>query len=146
MARSIQIVVDTQAAHELADWWAETLNWVVEPTDEAFIRRMLDEGFASDSDTEEHRGQIVWRGAAAITPGDVGDGPSRQRILFQDVPEAKNVKNRLHIDVRMPEVPLGQARDALLARGATYLESGSQGPHHWHVMADPEGNEFCVSG
>ena len=36
-------------------------------------------------------------------------------------------------------------RDALVARGATYLYSQSQGPHSWHTMADIEGNEFCVS-
>jgi hypothetical protein len=36
-------------------------------------------------------------------------------------------------------------RDALVARGATFLYSQSQGPFSWHTMADIEGNEFCVS-
>ncbi len=35
----------------MADWWAETLNWVVEPQDEDFIRSMIEQGFATDEDT-----------------------------------------------------------------------------------------------
>jgi hypothetical protein len=34
---------------------------------------------------------------------------------------------------------------SLVARGASEIGAGAQGPHHWVVMADPEGNEFCVS-
>lgn len=146
MSLSIQVVVDSIRAHELADWWAQTLDWVVEPTDESFIARMIEAGYASESDTEQHQGHTVWRGAAAIAPAAEIKSPSRSRILFQDVPEAKTSKNRLHIDVRASAQPLDEAREVLVARGATYLASGAQGPHLWHVMADPEGNEFCVSG
>jgi hypothetical protein len=67
------------------------------------------------------------------------------RWLFQAVPEAKSVKNRMHIDLRPePDADLGAIRATLLARGATFLHEGREGPHTWVTMADPEGNEFCV--
>jgi hypothetical protein len=144
--RTVQVVVDTTDALTLADWWAQTLRWRVEPTDEAFVRRMLAEGAAREEDTTTHRGALVWRGAAAISP-DPDGGPSRLRVLFQDVPEPKTVKNRLHLDVRAGGGAGSRdaARADLQARGARFVDTRSQGPHSWHVMTDPEGNEFCVS-
>jgi hypothetical protein len=61
------------------------------------------------------------------------------------VPEPKTVKNRVHVDVRAGDERRDAVRDALVARGATFLYSQSQGPFSWHTMADIEGNEFCVS-
>ncbi|NLE99271.1 MAG: VOC family protein [Propionibacterium sp.] len=141
----LQINVDTNDAHVLADWWAETLGWVVEPTDPAFIQRMLDEGYATQDDTRIHNGERVWRGAAAVCPPDEVGELSRRRIVFQDVPEKKRVKNRMHYDVVTGGDDIDQVRDDLHTRGATYVDSRNQGPHRWHVMLDPEGNEFCVS-
>jgi hypothetical protein len=71
-----------------------------------------------------------------LEPG--GDHPD---ILFQQVPEAKSVKNRLHLDLR----PDDQAAEVerLLALGARHADIG-QGDVSWVVLADPEGNEFCV--
>ena len=142
MPYNFQVVVDTRDALTLADWWAETLGWVVEETDESFIDSMITQGYATADQTTEHRGRRVWKGAAAIQHPD-DSGPERRRILFQDVPEPKTVKNRLHLDIRTPDADAGRA--ALEQRGATYVDSASQGPHRWHVMRDPEGNEFCVS-
>ncbi|MCJ1673874.1 MULTISPECIES: VOC family protein [unclassified Rathayibacter] len=67
-----------------------------------------------------------------------GRGPS---LLFLDVPERKTVKNRLHLDF----VPDDQAAevDRLIALGATRIDVG-QGEQSWVVLADPEGNEFCI--
>ncbi|KNX36253.1 VOC family protein [Luteipulveratus halotolerans] len=144
MSHRIQIVMDTRDAHTLADWWADTLDWVVEPSDPAFIRSMIEQGRATEADTTTHGGQLVWRGAAAICPADQVERPDRLRILFQDVPEAKTVKNRLHWDVRMGD-DFATARETLEARGAAYVDTRSQGPFTWHVMTDPEGNEFCVT-
>ncbi|MVA74980.1 VOC family protein [Auraticoccus sp. F435] len=140
--RTLQVVVDTADALTLADWWAETLQWTVEPTDEEFVRRMVDQGYATEADTTTHHGRLVWRGAAAITP-DPEAGRDRLRVLFQDVPEPKTVKNRLHLDVRTGDKDA--ARAELEARGARYVATHSQGPMSWHVMLDPEGNEFCVN-
>lgn len=72
--------------------------------------------------------------------GPPGSGPG---ILFGTVPEGKTVKNRLHIDVN----PVDRDRDAevdrILALGARKIDIG-QGDVSWVVLADPEGNEFCV--
>ena len=88
-----------------------------------------------------------WAEALGLTPevdddGDVrlrpGAGPS---IFFVRVPEAKTVKNRLHVDFR-PDDRDAEV-DRLLALGATRADVG-QGEQTWVVLADPEGNEFCV--
>ena len=140
MTFTVQVVVDCADPHPLADWWAETLGWQVEPQDEAFIRQMIAGGQASESDTTTHRGSLVWRVGAAITSGE----PQHLRVLFQHVPEGKTAKNRLHLDVRTGEVGVETVRARLIARGATVLHEGRQGPFTWVTMADPEGNEFCV--
>lgn len=69
----------------------------------------------------------------------------RTRILFIEVPEKKSVKNRIHLDL----VPESGTRDEELARllalGATVVDDlrKPDGPG-WVVLADPEGNEFCI--
>ena len=64
-------------------------------------------------------------------------------MLFLAVDDAKQEKNRLHIDLR----PDDQAREVerLIALGATRVDVG-QGDVPWVVLADPDGNEFCVLG
>jgi len=61
------------------------------------------------------------------------------------VPEGKTVKNRVHWDVRLDGDDKDALRAKLEARGATFLWEASEGPHSWYTMADPEGNEFCIS-
>lgn len=74
-----------------------------------------------------------------ISPPDSG----RPTLVFVPVPEAKAGKNRVHIDVN----PTGCDQDEELARlrslGATDVDVG-QGDQTWYVLADPEGNEFCL--
>jgi len=141
MAFDFQIVIDSSAPHELADWWAEALGWQVEAQDESFIRRMVDTGAASEEETTQHKGALVWKAGAALNSPD----PGRPRVLFQHVPEAKTVKNRVHLDVRVG----ADRQEAEVARltklGATELWRASQGPFSWVTLADPEGNEFCVT-
>ena len=73
------MAVDCAQPHVLADWWAEALGWEVEPQDEAFIRSMIAQGFATEADTAHHNGSLVWREGAAI--GTEIDGSTR-RIFF----------------------------------------------------------------
>lgn len=141
MAYTFQVAVDCADPHGLADWWAEALGWQVEPSDEAFIRKMVDAGYATDADTTTHHGVLVWRQGQAINHPE-GSAP---RMLFQLVPEAKTVKNRMHLDIRVGEERIEQEVARLTAAGARELHRGRQGPHWWVTMADPEGNEFCVS-
>jgi hypothetical protein len=68
-----------------------------------------------------------------------------QRVLFIEVPEGKRVKNRVHFDL----VPIDRTRDEeierVLALGATPLDDRRQPDGTgWLVLADPEGNEFCI--
>ena len=71
------------------------------------------------------------------------DPATRWYIYFQQVPESKNAKNRLHLDVR-PSGTRDEEVARLQALGATVVE-GFGGPKAtWTVMRDPEGNEFCV--
>ena len=81
----------------------------------------------------------------AQPPDELDAKSPARRILFQIVPEEKTVKNRIHWDVRLAGADKDAVRATLEARGATFLWSASQGPHSWHTMADPEGNEFCIS-
>jgi Glyoxalase-like domain len=144
MALDFQLVIDCADPHRLADWWADALGWDVEPQDESFIRKMIDEGHATEEDTTIHDGRLVWKTGAAINHPD-GKESGRPRILFQLVPEPKTVKNRFHLDLRplQPDAE-GQVAD-LVAKGATELWRGSEGPmSQWVTLADPEGNEFCV--
>jgi hypothetical protein len=144
MAYDFQVTVDAERPHALADWWADALGWVVEPTDADFIQRMIAEGQATQDDTTTHHGALVWKDGAAIRhPDDPGSG--RSRVLFQLVPETKSVKNRVHLDLRVGAEEGEAAVQRLTASGATFLHRGQQGPHHWVTMADPEGNEFCVA-
>ena len=71
--------------------------------------------------------------------------PGRPRVLFQHVPEPKTVKNRVHLDVRVGTERREAEVARLLGLGATELWRASQGPYEWVTLADPAGNEFCVS-
>ena len=86
---------------------------------------------------QEHEG-VLWMSESGAPFPDFLLG-------FVTVPEKKSGKNRLHIDVS----PVGCDRDEeverLLALGASRADVG-QGDEHWVVLADPEGNEFCVLG
>jgi hypothetical protein len=140
MSRTVQIAFDCADPHRLCAFWAAVMGYRVE-RDEAFVRKMLDEGIATQEDVVEFEGQLVWREGDACADPD-GVGP---RLYFQLVPEPKAVKNRVHLDVRVGDEGRAAEIERLTALGATPLWDGQQGPHSWVTMADPEGNEFCVS-
>lgn len=76
----------------------------------------------------------------ALVP-EVGDGP---KLLLQQVPETKTIKNRMHLDIETPDLAGELSR--LVALGARNLEATPCQGHGttWFLMADPEGNEFCI--
>ncbi len=78
---------------------------------------------------------------AVLVPPDANAYP----LLLQRVPEPKAGKNRMHVDIVTDDVAVEVER--LEALGARRLHDGvrSFGPTRWVTMADPEGNEFCVS-
>lgn len=80
------------------------------------------------------------------SPDEFEIRPEKDRIpglLFVPVPEAKTVKNRLHLDFRPDDRDAEVTR--LLALGARHTDIG-QGEQPWVTLVDPEGNEFCVLG
>ena len=71
------------------------------------------------------------------------DGSS-PTLLFAQVPESKTVKNRLHIDVNPTDRDQEAEVHRLIDMGARPVDVGQRPEHSWVVLADPEGNEFCV--
>jgi len=110
------LVIDSVDPHAIATFWQEALGW----------RR-------SHSEPDE----VVLEPPA----GSPEDGVSPD-LLFVRVPESKTVKNRLHLDLRPADQAAEVAR--LLALGARRVDVGQPGTVSWIVMADPDGNEFCV--
>ncbi|HEX5293679.1 MAG TPA: VOC family protein [Streptosporangiaceae bacterium] len=119
--RLVHLVVDAAEPARLARFWAGALGW---------------EGAAEEPDEVD-----VW--PAGFSYPD----PSALPLVFVPVPEPKNGKNRLHLDLTT-EPARHQAAEVerLLALGAVRADigQGAQGGVPWTVLADPEGNEFCV--
>ncbi|HEX6516708.1 MAG TPA: VOC family protein [Nocardioidaceae bacterium] len=70
-------------------------------------------------------------------------GPVAPALTFAHVPEGKTVKNRLHLDLNPTDREQDDEVRRLLDLGARHVDVG-QGQESWVVLADPEGNEFCV--
>lgn len=83
-----------------------------------------------------------------MAPGDEEcglRGPGGRWLLFLKVPEAKTVKNRMHICLRPTDRTTDEEVDRLIGLGATMVDDLRGGEDtSWAVLADPEGNEFCV--
>ena len=143
MATSIQIVFDANDPARLADFWALTLGYIIQPPPAGF--ESWDDWAQSMEIPEEN-----WNDARALVDPD-GAGP---RLFFQKVPEGKTAKNRVHLDVNAGgghETPTEERRirvdaeaERLVAAGASLIGPMEQRGDYWVVLGDPEGNEFCV--
>jgi hypothetical protein len=109
------ITFDCSDPVRLANFWMAALGYVVEP--------------GSEVDAE----------GAGLVPAK-GHGP---RLLFLPVPESKQVKNRVHLDL-LPQDSMAAEVERLVALGAREVQTFNQEYGVWTVMHDPEGNEFCV--
>lgn len=126
MARLGDITVDCRHPASLARFWAAALDGHdVAPYDQAELDRLAAIGV---SDPEDDPTVLV----------EAADGP---RLFFQRVPEGKTVKNRVHLDLRCSDIEAEV--DRLVALGARVLSTWPDGDGI--VMADPEGNEFCIT-
>jgi len=141
--RDIQVTFDCADPARLAGFWAEVLGFALQDPPAGFAS--WDEALAAMGVPPERRND-----ASALV--DSGTG---RRIFFQKVPESKSAKNRVHLDVRAAPGLEGDARMAaledecarLVALGASRLARHEPEPPlgAGHiVMADPEGNEFCL--
>jgi Glyoxalase-like domain len=138
----VQVAIDCADPHRLAAFYAAAFSYEVEQHD-AMIRTLLDQGLVTDDDLVEVDSGLAFATAAACSD----PGGALPRFLFQQVSEGKTVKNRVHLDFQMgSDAARDVVVDRLLTLGARRLWDGQQGPDHkWVTMADPEGNELCVS-
>lgn len=144
MATRIQVTIDCADPAALAAFWASALGYVVQPPPEGFDSWPA--ALAAWGVPEER-----WNSASAVVDPD-GAGP---RVFFQQVPEAKGAKNRLHLDVQVsdgPGIPVARKRaqvlptvERLAGLGAREVRQVEEMGSFWVVMTDPEGNEFCVT-
>jgi predicted enzyme related to lactoylglutathione lyase len=99
------------------------------------------------------RSARFWSDVLGYTAGQASTGPYRSiqpesgagiDVLLQRVPDVKRQKNRLHLDLRTPDLEAEVRR--VLDLGATLLTSQpvAEDGWYWHILADPDGNEFCV--
>jgi predicted enzyme related to lactoylglutathione lyase len=111
------VTVDCADAWGLVQWWSQVTGWTEDPDD--------------PNHPDDPVQQIV-----------SGQGVG---LLFIPVPEPKTVKNRLHLDLRPTERTRDEEITRVLGLGATLVadlrEPDGSG---WAVLADPEGNEFCI--
>jgi catechol 2,3-dioxygenase-like lactoylglutathione lyase family enzyme len=144
VARDVQITFDSADPAGLAMFWADALGYQVQAPPEGF--ESWEQALEAFGVPPERRNDA----SAVVDPE--GSGP---RLFFQRVPEGKQAKNRVHLDVRAAPGLEGDARMAaleteaerLVSQGATRLERHEPAPPlgAGHiVMADPEGNEFCL--
>lgn len=142
MSREMQVTFDCADPAALAVFWAEALGYEVQPPPA---------GFDTWEDALRAFGvpEAEWNSRSAIVADDA------PRVFFQRVPEGKEAKNRVHLDIRVAGVLSGDERMAALESEATRLEAAGArrayrvepdgGMEHGFItMYDPEGNEFCL--
>jgi len=142
-----QIVFDANDPHALAAFWAGALGYEHEDID-AGVRSIVEAGYAPAEATVEIDGKLRWKTMASLRHPDdpvrddgVGTG---RRILFQAVPEAKSVKNRVHLDISVGPDAREEHVARLTALGASVVREYDLPEGRWTAMLDPEGNEFDV--
>ncbi|MEV4664311.1 VOC family protein [Micromonospora echinofusca] len=116
-----ELAIDCADPHGLARFWCAVLGYVVQDEDD----------------------EIVTIGSPMVPEGRDRPGPVPPTLTFARVPESKTVKNRLHIDLNPTDMDRDEEVRRLLDLGARHADVG-QGDERWVVLADPEGNEFCV--
>ena len=112
--------VDCANAYELSEWWKQLLGYV---------------DIDGDPNLPGHEECMI------------RDPETGHQMLFIEVPDTKSVKNRIHFDIRPRAGTRDEELAGLLAHGATEVADhrGKYGPGTgWVVLADPEGNEFCI--
>jgi hypothetical protein len=125
-SRLTELSLDCHDPDALAAFWCAALDWVV-------LDRVPG---------------LVEIGPAGRDDGELLDalraGPVAPTMFLAAVEEDKVVKNRMHVDLSPVDRSQDDEVERLLALGATRAEVGQTGEESWTVLADPEGNEFCV--
>jgi len=115
--RISELVLECRDPEVLTRFWCEVLDFVV-------LERVED-------------------GSIEIGPRE-GFGGAQPTIILSPTTEPRTAKSRLHIDVNATDRDQDAELERLLALGARPADVGQTGDESWHVLADPEGNEFCL--
>jgi Glyoxalase-like domain len=126
-SRLTEIVVDCHDPDSQAAFWAAVLGYHVARSEGGQVEIAPWESEPPDLAERVRR--------AAVVP----------TLVFVTVPEAKTIKNRLHLDLRPVGCSHAEEVERVIWLGARRVDIG-QGEVPWAVLADPEGNEFCVLG
>ncbi|GAA3169011.1 VOC family protein [Planomonospora alba] len=115
--RISELVIDSRDPERLAAFWCDVLGYVV-----------------------------LSRAESSVEIGPAGEsfGGPQPTIVFNPADQPKTGKLRLHIDVSPTDRDQEAELERLLAVGAKPADVGQTGEESWHVLADPEGNEFCL--
>ncbi len=109
---------DSLDAHAMAVFWGEVLGFTEDP---------------DDPNLPGHEECMIFSADGA------------QRLLFIEVPDAKQTKNRLHLDLKPEKVTRDEELERILGLGARTVDDRRRPDGTgWVVLADPEGNEFCI--
>ncbi|MFI6028721.1 VOC family protein [Amycolatopsis magusensis] len=152
MSRHVQITFDAHDPAALSTFWRDALGYVHPAPPGVELHEGADPLAAWAEFLEKVGVPEDQRNTSSAVEDPEGQGP---RLFFQQVPEDKVAKNRVHLDVRAAPGLQGDERMAaleaecerLVALGATRLERHEPAPPlslGFIVMADPEGNEFCL--
>ena len=117
-----ELAIDCADPGGLARFWCSVLDYEVQDADDG----------------------IVTIGSPMVPEGRNRLGPVPPTLTFARVPEGKTIKNRLHLDVNPTDREQGEEVRRLLGLGARHADVGQGSDVSWVVLADPEGNEFCV--
>src|ERR1700745_671074 len=117
-----ELEIDCADPAALAQFWCSVLDYEVQ---------------------EEDEDGVVTIGSPLVPEGKDRHGPVAPTLTFAHVPEGKTIKNRIHIDVNPTDREQDDEVQRLIELGARRIDVG-QGDASWVVLADPEGNEFCV--
>jgi len=152
MSRHVQLTFDAHDPRTLSMFWRDALGYVHPAPPGVVLPEGADPLAAWDEFLEKVGVPVEQRNSSSALEDPDGTGP---RIFFQQVPEDKVAKNRVHLDLRAAPglqgdermAALEQEADRLVALGATRTRRHDPAPpmSYGHiVMADPEGNEFCL--
>ncbi|AGL17115.1 VOC family protein [Actinoplanes sp. N902-109] len=152
MSRDVQITFDAHDPRALSTFWRDALGYVHPGPPGVDLPDGADPLAAWDEFLERIGVPPAHRNARSAIEDPDGRGP---RLFFQQVPEDKVAKNRVHLDVRAAPGLQGDARmaaleaacDRLVALGAKRVRRDEPAPPFsagFIVMTDPEGNEFCL--
>ena len=141
MAVGLQVSFDARDPARLGAFWAELLGYVEQPPPEGFAS--WPEALTAWGVPEDQQQSAY----AVVDPAGVGP-----RLFFQQVPEHKTAKNRVHLDVNVGAGLADAERrahiraevDRAVTLGATCLREVEQRGELWVVLQDPDGNEFCL--